>query len=477
MLKSIGHGVKWTYAAMLIGTVIQVVVTAATARLLAPEAFGLIAMANVLLRFGGYFAKMGVARALVQRSTIDELDVRAAFTSAALLGIVVTVAVVAAAPLAAIFFQTDDVVPVLRWLAATFVLSGMGATAGALLQRGLRFRTIGVIDVVSYSIGYTVPTLALALAGFGVWSLVAGTLGQVTMAGAMAYALTRHPVRPTFELRVHRGLLAFGAKVSAISFLEFLGTTLDVLVIGRFGTAAQLGLYNRAYMLASLPSYRVGNGIAQVLFPVLSAGRSDRAEYSTTFVAISRVGIKVVVPLGVAMALAAPEMITVVLGEMWLEAIPIFAILAAALSFGVLTQFPGLALESLGVLRGKAIVQAGYVALLAFALIALAAIAYDVRLVTAIVGVAIVGRVIAYYVLTIRAGVLTTGDFWSLAATTVAWGSFTGVFEFGVLNLVRDLGAPPVVGLTAAMAVGALTLALAFRTEATGWLRRRRAVR
>lgn len=476
MLAQLGRGVKWTYLSMVIGAAIQVGVTATTARLLEPEAFGLIAMANVMLRFGSYFAKMGVARALVQRSTIDDRDVRAAFTSAALLGLVVTLAVVAAAPLAASYYRTDDVVPVLRWLAATFVLSGLGATAGALLQRGLHFRAIGAIEVASYALGYAVPTLALALAGYGVWSLVAGMIGQVTMAGVMSYALTRHPVRPTFERRVHRSLLGFGVKVSGISFLEFVGTTLDVLVIGRFGTAAQLGLYNRAYMLASLPSYRIANGIAQVLFPVLSAGRSDRAEYSTTFVAISRAGIKLVVPLGVAMALAAPELVAVVLGETWLEAVPIFAILAAALSFGVLTQFPGLALESLGVLRSKAIVQAGYVVLLATALVAAAAIAFDVRIVTAIVGVAIAGRVVAYYVLTVRAGVLTTGQLWSLAATAVAWGSFTGAVEFGVLTSLRSMGVAPVVSLAAAIAAGGLTLALAFRAEATAWLRRRRKV-
>ena len=49
-----------------------------------------------------------------------------------------------------------------------------------------------------------------------------------------------------------------------------MGSSLDTIVIGRFGTAAQLGIYNRAFMLASLPTYQVHHGIAKVLFSVLT---------------------------------------------------------------------------------------------------------------------------------------------------------------------------------------------------------------
>ena len=273
MLAQLRRGVTWTYIAIAIGVVIQLGVTAVTARLLDPAAFGLVAMANVLMRFGGYFAQMGVGRALIQRPEIGDDEVRAAFTSSTILGLIVGAVVILAAPLAAAFFKSEDVVPVTRWLALTFVASGLGATAQALLRRNLRFRASGFVEVAAYALGYGVPTLGLAFAGFGVWSLVAGAIGQSIVASGLAYLLTRHPVRPTFKFAAHRLLLGFGTKVSIISLLEFVGSTLDSAVIGRFGSAAQLGVYNRAFMLASLPTYHAHNGIAKVLFPVLSGDK------------------------------------------------------------------------------------------------------------------------------------------------------------------------------------------------------------
>jgi lipopolysaccharide exporter len=471
MLGQIGRGVRWTYAAFVTGAVIQFVVTAATARLLDPEAFGLIAMANVVLRFGGYVAQMGVGRALIQQSSIDDDDVRAAFTSSTILGVAVATIVIVAAPMAAVYYQTTDVVPVIRWLASTFVLAGLSATAGALLQRQLRFRASGVVEVASYTFGYAVPTLSLAIAGFGVWSLVAGTIGQIVVGGAMAYALTRHTVRPTLSPRIHRRLLGFGTKVSGISFLEFLGSALDVLVIGRFGSPAQLGLYNRAFMLAALPTYRVTNGIARVLFPVLSGGRHDRAAFTQTFLSVTRSAIKVMVPLGVGMALAAPEIVGVVLGETWIDAVPLFSVLAPSLALNVLIMFPGLALESLAILRDKAIVQAAYVVILAACLAGSALMGFALLNVTIVVGSAILLRAAMYFALAVRADIISSSELTSLLITLLALAVATVVAMLPLLMALRTLGTHPVVTLVAAVCAGVAILAVAFGKELMNWWR------
>lgn len=448
---------------MAVSMIIQTGVTATTARLLDPKDFGLIAMANVLLRFGGYIAQMGVGRALIQRADIDEYDVRAAFTSSTLLGSAVAVIVFATAPLAAAFYQTPEVVPVIRWLALMFVFTGIGSTAQALLRRNLRFRGSGFVEVVAYAVGYAVPGLWLAASGFGVWSLVAATLGQAALASGLAYGLTRHSVRPVFALQRHRRLLAYGSKVSAISFLEFIGATLDSLVIGRFGTAAQLGLYNRAYLLASLPTYQVNNGIAKVLFPVLSAGQGDIAAFKATLSRVSVLAIKVVLPVGVGMALAAPEMVGVVLGPQWTEAIPLFAILALGLSINLLATFPGIALESLGALRGKALVQTAFVLVLGLSLLVLIlASGFNLLLVTITLAAANTLRTAAYFVLGWQLNVYDSRSLlrqWGLA---VGCATLSVVMIGGALWLVRAAGLAPVPRLLIAMAAGVAQLGLLF---------------
>lgn len=473
MLAQLRRGVIWTYLSIAIGGVIQLGVTGVTARLLDPTAFGLVAMANVILRLGSYVAQMGLGRALIQRPEIDDDDVRAAFTSSMLLGLVVASVVVLAAPLAADFFKSQAVVPIVRWLALTFVARGLGSTAQALLRRNLRFRGGGLVEVAAFALGYGLPTVWLAATGFGVWSLVVGAVGQAAVATGLAYALTRHALTPTFRFDVHRRLLGFGTKVSVISFFEFLGSTLDSAVIGRFGSAAQLGLYNRAFMLATLPTYQVHNGIAKVLFPVLSGGQGDRAEFRASLQRITGIAIRLMLPLGVGMALASPELVSVVLGPQWSEATPLFAVLALAAVVNLLATFPGVALEAIGVLRSKAILQAAYVAALAAALLLVVFVGgLQLRGVVLVIAAAYTLRTLALFALGAIAGVYepqVLRNHLGLALVSVA---LSGGLVGGGLAVTRAMGFSSVGNVVTAMVGGALSLVVLFATDLLGLARR-----
>ena len=466
MLAQLRRGVTWTYISIAIGVVIQLGVTAVTARLLDPAAFGLVAMANVLMRFGGYFAQMGVGRALIQRPEIGDDEVRAAFTSSTILGLIVGAVVILAAPLAAAFFKSEDVVPVTRWLALTFLASGLGATAQALLRRNLRFRASGFVEVAAYALGYGVPTLGLAFAGFGVWSLVAGAIGQSIVASGLAYLLTRHPVRPTFKFAAHRLLLGFGTKVSIISLLEFVGSTLDSAVIGRFGSAAQLGVYNRAFMLASLPTYHAHSGIAKVLFPVLAGGQADRAEFRAALRKITTIAIKILLPVGVGMSLAAPELVSLILGPKWTAATPLLAVLAVASTVNLLATFPGIALESIGALRGKAIAQAIYVIALATALLLVTLMGrFDLQAIVLVVAGAYSLRTIMYFMLGAIAGAYDPQALRVHLAVAIASVALTGALIGGSLVLAHALGFSAIATVAVAMAAGVGTLGLLFTAD------------
>ena len=472
MLTQLRRGVAWTYAAIAIGAVIQLGVTAITARLLDPAAFGLVAMANVLMRFGGYVAQMGVGRALIQKPTIDRIDIRAAFTASTLLGLVVAWAIALSAPLAAAFYQSAEVVPVLRWLALTFVVAGLGATAQALLRRELRFRSSGAVEVLSYAVGYAVPALTMAMAGFGVWSLVAGAIGQSAMAGVLAYGLTRHPLRFTFAPKAHQRLLGFGAKVSLISFLEFIGSTLDTLVIGRFGTTAQVGLYNRAFIFASLPTYHLNNGITKVLFPVLSGGRNNDEVFRQTMHRVTDAAIKIVLSAGIGMALAAPELVLVVLGPKWADAIPLFAVLSVGLAINMLATFPGIALEAVGALRGKGLAQMGYVVGLAVVLVG-ATISKGLALSTVvlIIAAANTARTGAFFLLGLRAGVYDYRALFKHTATALLSACLGLIIIGGAVAVARACAWPQEAVVAAAVCAGIFQLALMF-----GWNRGRNAL-
>jgi len=147
--------------------------------------------------------------------------VRTGFTVSVLLGLAVASVLAASAPWAALMLRNQQVSPVLRALAAGFVLSGTAVVAGALLRRRLDFKPQFFIEVVSYVLGYGAITCALALRGYGVWSLVIGSLVQTLIASVAQLVYVRHSIRPCLARRELEQLLHFGVGSAASACVNY----------------------------------------------------------------------------------------------------------------------------------------------------------------------------------------------------------------------------------------------------------------
>ena len=347
------HSMSWSTAATVVTAVLQIGYTAVMARLLTPAAFGLVALAGVVLRFGSYFSQIGLEQALVQKADMREEDVRAAFTSAALLGAGCAVALALGAPLATGVFHEPAVVPLVRVMGLTLLVNGLSATALAILRRQMAFRTLAVIDTVSYVVAYVGLGLGLAWHGCGVWSLVGASLGQAALMGVLAYGATRHPLRLYFHWPHYRPLLAYGSRITLTSFLEFVTSSLDTLLIGRLLGAALLGIYNRAAMLITLPLYLLTRSVARVIFPAFSQIQADGAKLHGTYLGSVTLVAAVVLPLGAGAAVAAPVLVRALLGPGWDAAVPVLRMLCAAVPLSLVTMFAGIVCDARAALRAK----------------------------------------------------------------------------------------------------------------------------
>ena len=349
-------GLQWTYLGSGVGAVLQIAMAAVLARLLTPAAFGLVALAGLFLRFVDHFAKAGITQALVQKATLTRLDIRAGFTLSAGLGLVFAALAVLAAPLAGRLAQDAELIPVLRWLSLGLLLNGFGAPAVALLRRQLRFKSLALIEVGTYMVGYVVVGLAMAISGAGVYALVAAILTQITMKAIAGYALVRHPVLPTADGTAVRTILSFGLRISLIGFLEFLRSNLDTLAVGRWAGANQLGLYNRADLLARLPAYHVSTGLSKVLFPSFAAIQFEKKRLRDAYLSAVGLTAAIILPLNAGMAVAASEIILVLLGPQWVGSIQVMPWLLLASSIGLTGHFAAIVAEAQAALNSKILV-------------------------------------------------------------------------------------------------------------------------
>ena len=184
-------------------------------RLLTPRDFGVVAIALIFVGVIGITGKLGIGPAIVQRSGLSERHVGTGFVLSAVLGAVLTAAVWFASPEVARFFADPEAPAILGALSAVFVITGLGEVSEHLLRRRLRFGLLMLATLLSQAAGYGFVAIALALHGFGAWSLVGGLLARHALFTAVVVACRPPPLRPTLARREAAELLRFGAGLVA----------------------------------------------------------------------------------------------------------------------------------------------------------------------------------------------------------------------------------------------------------------------
>ena len=227
--------------------------TVTISRLLDPVAFGLMALAQLVVLFAQFFVRMGLASALVQKPELSRDDIRAASTAGIAIG-VVCFAWSGCWPRCSVPCSGRPTCPPSCGCWASRSCSKAWSMVGiGLLRRELRFRELSVITVATYVLGYLVVGVGLALLGAGVWSLVVGALVSSGSQTVWQYALLRHPIRPVLRREPYREVCGYGMRLTGAHLLDYVGANLDTYTVGRFADTAVVGQYTRGYYLAFQP--------------------------------------------------------------------------------------------------------------------------------------------------------------------------------------------------------------------------------
>ena len=351
------RGIAVSYGSAVITGAMQIATTAVVARMVAPRDFGILAMAQLGVRFAGYFSQFGVGSALVQKRDLSESDTAAAHLMAIAAGVLFTAAGLLLAPLGGAVFHSNDVVWVIRALAFTFLLTSFTVAPLSLLRRNLRFDAISAIDIASYVLGYAAPCLTLVWLGHGLWGLVAGNLGAVLVQWILLQSVQPVAWKWVREWEIYRGLLSYGSRISITGFLEYITSNIDTFVVGRYLGPKPLGLYTRAYNLAAVPMHMMSSAAARVLFPVFSRVQHDSVKLARTYKDTLTLLFVLTCPLGFALVPSAPHIVRLLLGPAWAEAALLLAVFGILAPFDMAVALPGIVLDATGTLNKKLYVR------------------------------------------------------------------------------------------------------------------------
>jgi PST family polysaccharide transporter len=298
--------------------------------------------------------------AIVQRAELSDRHVRTAFTVSMLVGFAVAAAVVAAAPLAAAIMREPALTSVLRVLSIGMMLQSSMVVSGALMRRQLDFKRQALIETTSSLVGLGGVAVVLALAGFGVWSLVWGGLVAGLLMSTAQMAVARHSVLPLLGARELRDLLHFGIGSTLSGLVSYIAVNGDNLLVGRLMGAASVGLYSRAYNLMSVPHTYASTIISSVLFPAFSQVQTDVHRLRRAYLLVTQLMAMIAAPVMVGMAVAAPHLIAALYGPQWTDAAVPLQVLCIAGYFRAFTPLSGVVAHSAARVYTTFALQLGY---------------------------------------------------------------------------------------------------------------------
>ena len=322
-------GFKWALLTSAGQALLSLAITMTLSRLLAPRDFGMLALALVFIAVAEMAGRRGLGPALVQRYELTERHIAAALTLSVAVAVPLAAALWVLAPLLCSLVGEPRAAPVLRILSLSVALSGAGLVSEHLLLRRLRFRALMTAAILSQAIGNGLVAVVLALMDPGAGALVWGVVARQAVFSAAVILM--EPVRPRLFAgrREIADLLRTGAGFSAVALFGFLaGRGLNIVIANRLGAAA-LGLYTRAGALAAV-SARLGPAMTKVLLPAMARRQRQVERLSAVHLGGIEMLSLAVLPASLMIAVAAPEIVAVVLGRQWEGAVPALRILALA---------------------------------------------------------------------------------------------------------------------------------------------------
>src|SRR5277367_932015 len=317
------------------------------ARLLGPKEFGLVGMVTAFTGVLTLFRDFGLSSAAIQRKTVTDEQISTLFWINVLVGLLLTLVSVGMAPAIAAFYHEPRLVKVTAVLAIGFLFNAAGVQHSVLLQREMRFTALAVIGTVSMIVGTAIAIVG-ALAGYGYWALVAMSIITPLIYTVCVWIATSWvPGMPRRGAGI-RSMMRFGGTVTLNGLVVYVASNLDKVLIGRFWGTDAIGIYGRAYQLISIPTDNLNASVGEVAFSALSRIQDDPIRLKSYFLKGYSLVLAMTLPITLACAFFADDIILVALGPKWMEAAPLFRLMAPTILVFAVANPLGWLVTSLG---------------------------------------------------------------------------------------------------------------------------------
>ena len=324
----------------------QFISTIIMARLLCPEDYGTVAMLSIFLSLAGTLVDSGFGGSLIYFKDVTKKDFSTVFWINIIMSICLYLILVLSSNAIALFYKTPILASIIKVLGLTIVFNSLGQVQYSMLYKNLQFKKLSIINVVTY-ICSVICAIFLAYKGFGVWALVTQQVLSSVLRTIILISCNRFLPDLYFSIKLLMKHWNYGSGLFFSNILRIVYDNMYVQLIGKYTSITNSGYYNQAKRLKDIPTDLFSKTFTTTLFPILSKISND-FEFVRRFRNTSRLFAFVCCPLFFVLSILSHNIVSLLLGEKWMESAWIFQIICIGAIFYILENMNRNALKSKG---------------------------------------------------------------------------------------------------------------------------------
>lgn len=330
--KSVISNFIWRFAERCGAQIVTFIVSIVLARILSPDDYGTIALVTVFTSILQVFVDSGLGTALVQKKNADDLDFSSVFYFNLIVCIILYGLMFITAPLIANFYGDNTLIPVIRVISITILISGVKGIQQSYVSKNMLFKRF-FFSTLGGTIFSAVLGICMAYMGFGVWALVFQQISNTAIDTIILWVTVKWRPHKMFSWNRLKSLLSYGWKLLVSSLLDTVYNNLRNLIIGKIYSASDLAYYNQGDKFPKVIVTNINTSIDSVLLPSMADVQDDHLKVKSMTRRAIKTSTYIMAPLMMGLAFCATPIVKLVLTDKWLMCVPYLRIFCISYMF------------------------------------------------------------------------------------------------------------------------------------------------
>ena len=329
------------------GIIIGLLVNSFLARLLSPKEFGIVAIVTVFITFFNILSEIGIGVAIVQDQTLTDKDSSDLFKISIFISLILAIAFALFSYPLAWFYDNNAYVLICQLLSVNVFFSALTVVPKSLMLKSKQFKVLGVIEVIS-ALVTGILAIILAIKGASYFSIIWRSIVNSVLIFILYLFFSEIKIKKGLTLLGIRKIARYSFNQFAFNLINYFSRNLDKILIGKYMGSQFLGIYNQSYQLMMYPIANLTNVITPVLHPILAKYQDNKAVIFKEYVKVVEILAILGIPISIFIFFTSEEIILILLGNKWLEVVPILRILSMSVWIQMILSSSGSIFQAAG---------------------------------------------------------------------------------------------------------------------------------